>query len=61
MQCYTCVFAIFPQVFPFQSMMVTAKREKVKKLKVAPRDLEVHKDEYVKALAALKESVAGEE
>ena len=42
-------------------MMVNAKRDKVKKFKVTSRELGVYKDEYIRALAALKESVAGEE
>lgn len=49
------------EVYPFQSMMASAKRAKVKKLKIAPHDLEVYKEEYVKALEALKDLVADDE
>lgn len=42
-------------------MMINAKRDKVKKLKLASHDLDGYKEEYVRALGALKESVAGEE
>ena len=54
-----CLFQ--KKVYPFQLMMINAKRDKVKKLKVAPRDLELYKEEYVKALGALRESVADEQ
>ena len=58
---YTYAFPQKIKVYPFQSMMINAKRDKVKKLKLASHDLDGYKEEYVRALGALKESVAGEE